>query len=80
MLQRLVDEGYFCLHLIGKSHGIPFDTDAAFDPCPALTVLEDCSFKVYIRAGVRCESEVTFDNDRHSACRESLENDDGLPV
>ena len=80
VLQRLVDDGYFCLYLFGKSHGIPFAAAAVFDPCPALAVLEDRSFKVYIRAGVRCESEVTFDDDRHAACKESLENDDGLPV
>ena len=80
MLQRLVDDGYFCLYLTGKSNGIPFAAAAVFDPCPALMVLEDCSFKVYIRAGVRRESEVTFDDDRHAACKESLENDDGLLV
>ena len=80
VLQRLVDDGYFCLYLTGKSHGIPFAAAAVFDPCPTLTVLEDRSLKVFLRPRARCESKVTFDDDRHAACMDSLENDDGLPV
>ena len=62
------------------SNGVHFADETVFDPCFALKASKEQSFKVFLKRGSVCESEVTFHDQRHAEYKESLSNDNGLAV